>query len=778
VWGSSDWIVPAVALTAVVLGVLVWSYLRGGASWGVRLSAACFKTLGITALGLCLLEPLFSGTRPRPGANLFILLADDSQSMQIHDPGVRKSRGEILRRCLFDESPWNTRLEQDFDVRRYAFAERLRGLENEEELNVQGTGSSMITSLETIARRFRGRPIAGVLLLTDGNATDLSDELPDLAELPPIYPVVFGTRDPAPDVAVGQVTVTQTNFEETPVTIRAEITGDGYEEQKLRVQLLDDADEVVQEQTLEPGEAGKPRVARFRLRPERGGLAFYRVRAAAESEQSQFDAPQESVEATLANNTKLVAVETPGGPFRVLYVAGRPNWEFKFLRRAVAEDHEVELVGLIRVAKREPKFNFLGRSGETTNPLYKGFTNQDDEQAEQYDEPVLIRLGTRDQAELRDGFPQSADLLNQYHAVILDDLEAGFFTQERMLLLQKFVSRRGGGLLMLGGAESFRSGDYARTPIGELLPVYLDRVAPPAEDAAYRLSLSREGWLQPWVRLRETEDAERHRLEAMPPFQTVNRVPAVKPGATVLAYVTDGEENRLPALVAQRFGKGRAAALLVGDLWRWQLKRETPENDDLAKAWRQTVRWLVADVPGRIELEARPSRGGEAAPVEMRIRVKSPEFEPLDNAAAEVALTTPQGETLKLRAEPSDLEAGTYVAHYLPRSEGAYRAKAVVTAPDGSLLGEQETGWTAQPGADEFHRLAANLPLLERLAKESGGEVVARDRLDEFVADLPNRKIPITEPWIYPLWHRPFVFLLAIGCLMAEWGLRRVKGLP
>ena len=778
VWGSPDWIVPAVVLTAVVLVVLVWSFLRGGASLGVRLWAALFKTLGVTALVLCLLEPLFSGTRPRPGANLFVLLADDSQSMQIHDPGVKKSRGEILRRCLLEETPWQTRLDQDFDVRRYAFAERLRGLEDGEELNAEGTGSSMITALKTIARRFRGRPVAGVLLLTDGNATDLSDELSDFSELPPIYPVVFGNVEPAPDVAVGQVTVTQTNFEEAPVTIRAEITAGGYEEEKLCVQLLDSSDELLQEQTLEPAEEGKPRVVRFRLRPERGGLAFYRVRAAAESEQAQFDSPQESVEATLANNTKLVAVETPGGPYRVMYVSGRPNWEFKFLRRAIAEDNEVELVGLIRVAKREPKFNFLGRTGESTNPLYKGFSNTDEEQDEQYDEPVLIRLGTRDKAELRDGFPQSADVLHQYHAVILDDLEAGFFTQDRMLLLQKFVSRRGGGLLMLGGAKSFRSGDYARTPIGELLPVYLDRVDPAPDGAAYRLSLSREGWLQPWVRLRETEEGERHRLERMPPFQTVNRVRGIKPGATVLGYVTDDDGNRHPALVAQRFGKGRAAALLIGDLWRWQLKRETPQDGDLAKAWRQTVRWLVADVPRRIELEVRPSRGGEAAPVEMRIRVKSPEFEPLDNASVEVVLTTPDGESLTLRAEPSDLEAGAYVANYLPRSQGAYRAKAVVSAPDGSVVGEREGGWTAQPGADEFHRLAANVRLLERLAEETGGEVVDLERLDEFVADLPNRKIPITEPWIYPLWHRPFVFLLAIGCLMAEWGLRRMKGLP
>ena len=36
------------------------------------------------------------------------------------------------------------------------------------------------------------------------------------------------------------------------------------------------------------------------------------------------------------------------GPYRLLYVSGRPNWEFKFLRRALQGEDEIELVGLIR----------------------------------------------------------------------------------------------------------------------------------------------------------------------------------------------------------------------------------------------------------------------------------------------------------------------------------------------------------------------------------------------------------------------------------------------
>ncbi len=807
IFAGREWLWPAVALTVVALVVLIWAYRRAPAGLGLRCCAGILKTIGIVILAWCLVEPLLSGTRPRPGANLFVLLADDSQSLNIRDPDAQLSRAEILRRHFAKDTAWQTRLSQDFDVRRYCFADRLRSLDggtddggtddsgtgdggtDDGELTAEGKGSAMATALGTLARRFRGRPLAGVLLFTDGNATDLLGEAAggdpaDWSDMPPIYPVPIGEDSPAKDVSIGQVAVSQTNFEQAPVTIRAEITATGYEGEQLVVELLDETGEQLQRLSLQVGDDGQPRVARFRLRPKRSGVSFYRVRAAVESELDQFDTPSESLEATLANNQKLAAVDRPGGPYRVLYVSGRPNWEFKFLRRAAEADDEVELVGLIRIARREPKFTFLGRGGDPTNPLFKGFTDKDDELTEQYDEPVLIRVGTRDEVELRDGFPKTADVLFQYDAVILDDVEAAFFTQDQMLLLQKFVSRRGGGLLMLGGAESFRQGEYRHTPIGELLPIYLDRQPPTSPDrrgdanGSYRLNLTREGWLQPWVRLRETEQAETERLESMPAFATLNRSGGIKPGATVLASVTDESAEQRPALVAQRFGKGRAAALLIGDLWRWQLHRKAEGSDDLAMAWRQTLRWLVAEVPQRIELGVGRLHGSPGSPVELRVRVSDPEFQPMDNAAVELTLSTPGGKTLKLTAEADDDRPGTYVARYVPREPGAYRAKVLVSAPDGSVVGEREAGWTAEPAADEFRRLTPDLALLERIAEETGGEVVAADRLGQFVADLPNRKIPITEAWVYPLWHDPMVFLLAIAALTAEWGLRRWKGLP
>jgi len=774
-WGSYRWLLPVACLTVVALGILLHSYRRTSGAPGLRLGAGALKAFGICVVALCLLEPLYHGTRPRPGANLFVLLADNSESMNIRDRGQERSRGELLQELLEDKKEWRSRLGQDFDVREYLFDSRLRAVNDLEKLTLKGKSTALESCLAAVERRYRGRPVAGILLLTDGNATDGDGPEFDASKLPPVYPVLLGEDGPERDIGIRRITVSQTQFESAPVTIQVQLSQRGYTGQKIITQILDTSGKEVEKDVQIGDDSGRV-TARIQMKPEQAGVHFYRVRTCALSELNQFEKPQSTREATLANNNRLVVVERNRGPYRVLYVSGRPNWEFKFLRRALEEDREVEIVGLIRIAKREPKFEFRSRYGESTNPLFRGFGKEKDEEAERYDQPVLLRLGTLDEEELRDGFPKAADQLYRYHALVLDDLEAEYFTRDQMSLIRSFVSQRGGGFLMLGGQESFAKGKYNRTPIEELLPVYIDAPISPPAGSEFQLLLTREGWMQPWVRLRKTEEDERRRLVEMPGFRTLNPTQGIKPGGTVLARVRDGNGNTHPALVAQPFGKGRSAALLIGDLWRWHLRRKSPEESDQAKAWRQTVRWLVANVPGRIETNVESS--GPDSPVQVSVKVRDEVYEPLENAAVVIEVSGPDGKSLELEAETSASEAGRYEASYTPRQAGAYRARVKVRGPDGSELGEGETGWTAEPAASEYRRLDPDRGRLERLARDSGGELVEARRLEKFVSTLQSRKIPITDPWIFPLWHQWPVLLFAMLCLCGEWALRRWRGLP
>ena len=204
---------------------------------------------------------------------------------------------------------------------------------------------------------------------------------------------------------------------------------------------------------------------------------------------------------------------------------------------------------------------------------------------------------------------------------------------------------------------------------------------------------------------------------------------------------------------------------------------------DRDKAWRQLIRWLVADVPNRFELQIAPAKNDPNQALQIQMRARDKKFLPLDNATVRLSIQTMTNLSSKatnvvhLNAESSLTEPGLYGTTFIPREAGAYRAEAVVVDSNGAEVGRAEAGWTADPAAEEFKSLKPNKALMEAIARQSGGEVIALNRLDEFVRGLPDRKAPVTENWSFPLWHTPVIFLLALACFIMEWGLRRWKGL-
>ncbi len=806
IFSGQSWLLPSVVAVAALAAALVWAGHRSAAERWVRVGCGLLKFAGIALLALILLDPLWVGQRARPGANVFALLADNSQSLEVKDAGESQSRGEVLRKTLTgDAKGWQSALEENFQVRRYTFDSRLQSVRDFSELNFDGRASALGGALKTAMDHWRGQPVAGLLLFTDGNATDLGGDLPSLDGCPPVYPVVLGSDQNLTDISVEKVGVSQTSFEDAPVTIQADVGANGFAGQQIIARLTEVAtgrtgtnltdglrvsggsNAVVQLSQRAPDAAAELNF-RFQIQPDGAGLHFYELETSSRTELDNSNAL--SQEATLLNNRQMIVVDRGEQPFRVLYVSGRPNWEFKFLNRAIEDDPQVRMVSLIRVAKREPKFEFKG-SGDSANPLFKGFgTNGED--AARYDQPVIIRLNTKDEFELRGGFPKTAEELFQYQAVIVAHVEAEFFTHEQQALLQRFVSERGGGLLALGGAESFHEGGYAGTPIAAMLPVYLDRATDATLPSMWKLTLTRDGWLQPWTRLRATEADEKTRLDSMQPFEVFNLVDGIKPGASVLATVSDPAGKTFPALAAQRFGLGRTAALMVGDMWLGSLRDETMQKD-LAKSWRQLVRWLVSDVPANISVAVEPAASGDPAEVRLSVKAHDAEFKPLGDATVQLTVRPVRTASsavekepkniadtnfVQLTAEPSADHPGNYEATYLAREAGAYSVEAVVTQPDGKMAGRAATGWASDPAAAEFRALKPNRALLETIAKKTGGEVVPLENLDKFVRNLPERHAPITEAWSEPLWHKPVVFLLVLACFVAEWGIRRWKGLP
>ena len=146
---------------------------------------------------------------------------------------------------------------------------------------------------------------------------------------------------------------------------------------------------------------------------------------------------------------------------RILYFEGEPRFEMKFLRRAVADDKN--LLTSSRCSA-PPTTSTCASSGEP-------------------DEVV-------------GGFPKTREELFRYRGLILGSVEAGAFSGDQLQMIADFVDRRGGGLLMLGGARSFGEGGYGGTPVADALPLLIDprtRASDPAPLARLKVAPTRAG---------------------------------------------------------------------------------------------------------------------------------------------------------------------------------------------------------------------------------------------------------------------------------------------
>ncbi|MEC8824478.1 MAG: hypothetical protein VXX36_01725 [Verrucomicrobiota bacterium] len=789
-FANESWMWVALVFGAASIFILTFTYRKSPLRGPQKFFAATLKLVGLILLALILMEPVILDELPRKNANEVAIVADNSSGLTVALDANEPSPAEQLTSALVNSETnlypeWLARIDDTFRLQPFLFDGSLRRVDEFSELSFAENRSDLATALGRIRQRFDKRPLAAIVAFTDGNATDAEELDTTLAKWSevaenagvPVYPVILGDPSPeARDLSVNHVTAETTQFEDAQVTLNIEAAARGHFPDPVEVFAVNEAGkelavkEVVFPEPVSGGPVSRALPVRLQLSAMPPGISFLKVGIRQSAEK-----PAE--ELTDRNNEKQISVNRGSGPYRILYVSGRPNWEYKFLRRSLAMDSEIELVGLIRIAKREPKFEWRGRTGESSNPLFRGFRSEIPEETRKYDEPVLVRLNVSDASELRDGFPKSAeDLFDTYKAIIIDDLEASFFTQEQQELIDQYVSRRGGTLLMLGGQESFQPGLWENTPIGRVLPVYLDKIrnGPPSLESAF--DLTREGWLEPWMRLRSSKDEETNRLAYMTPFFAVNQVSAIKPGASILSTVIDSERRTLPAIITQRYGEGKSAAVTIADFWRWGMK-DPEQQENLARSWRQLVRWAINEVPSRVELEKEEVNSGLLPLTKLSVRVQTKTFDPQDDATVILTVSHEDGETSTLSAEPSLTDPGLFTTEYASENPSGYRVQASVLDGEGEEIGTDEIARTINPEADEFAKLGPNQSTLERIAAETGGKMLRLDELAELPALLKTLDLPISEVRQRPLWHTPWLFLIALACFLGEWVIRRRQGI-
>jgi Putative glutamine amidotransferase len=363
---------------------------------------------------------------------------------------------------------------------------------------------------------------------------------------------------------------------------------------------------------------------------------------------------------------------------------------------------------------------------------------------------------------------------------VVGSVEASFFTADQQRMIAEFVSKRGGGLLALGGRHSFAEGGYASTPVAEVLPVVLEEGVPTQTPffAQLKVEPTPFGLTHGVTQLAATEDLSRERWKTMPPLSAVNAVRRTRPGAVTL-LLGRGDGNSAPQVVLayQRYGAGRTLAFTAHDSWLWQMHADVPLEDMTHEnLWRQLLRWLVSGVPGPVSVAVSPERTSPGAPVTITASVKDETFLDVNDARVVARVTGPSGAARELPLEWTVGKDGEYRATFSLGEKGRYEVR-VEAQRAGKILGHDTAQTQAADLDTEYFGAEMRRPLLERIAEQTGGRFYTPETVGTLPADIAYSGGGATVREEKPLWDMPILFLAVVGLLSAEWGYRKRRGL-
>ena len=730
------WLIALAILAAVALVVLAYRNLRG-ISRVDRIVLGATRALALAIVLACLLRPTEVLSSAVAQRNVLALVLDDSRSMRVSDVNGA-SRTSAMRREFADTSALVRRLATRYNVRTFRFAAEPTPALQATPLTASGGRTDLAAALDGVSSDLAGLPVAGVIVVSDGadNAGgDLGASLLALkARRVPVYTVGVGEERFTRDLSVTSVTAPPSVLAGSTVLVDAALGVRGAGGEKTTVTAEADGRIVATQEVTLPRRGDVTRV-RLRIPPLPAGSYRLAVRAR-----------PISGELVAENNVFSTVLDVRPGPARVLYVEGEPRPEFAFMRRAVAGDSAVQVVGLMRSA--EHKF---------------------------------LRLGVRDSTELINGFPTRREELFQFHAVVLGSVESSFFTGDQLRMLSEFVSQRGGTLLALGGRGSFAEGGYAGTPVAEALPVLLN--APKADTGAAAVELALvptvAGRAHAALQLRDGDEANVARWDSLPKLTSVNHLGGLRAGATTLLVgrPADKDAEEVPVLAFQRYGRGMGAVLGVQDTWLWRMSASMPLEDAThATFWRQMMRWIVEGVPDQVEIAAVPGRVAPGESVELRARVVDSTFAPIGQANVVARVTTPTGALVDVPLERSRNGDGTYTGRYVPPERGSYSFAASASAGRDSLHSASGALLADDQGAD-VQQAELRTGLLRQVANETGGKYYPLAQASHLADDVNYTESGVTQRDAHDLWDMPIVFLLLVTLLGAEWFYRRRRGL-
>jgi hypothetical protein len=230
----------------------------------------------------------------------------------------------------------------------------------------------------------------------------------------------------------------------------------------------------------------------------------------------------------------------------------------------------------------------------------------------------------------------------------------------------------------------------------------------------------------------------------------------------------------LPGLVVRNYGKGKLMATTVTPFWRWDflLWGIGKDNQSYQKFWNNSIRWLVTREDMdliNIFTDKKIYKSGER--INFSAKIFDQNYQKIKDATVLLNIkgeASADSEMLSLSLDLMGDCNGTLRS--LP--PGKYLFKGEVFR-DETKIGSKSGEFTVEEYSLEDANLTTDFDLLKKMAEVSGGKFYEKDQIKNLVNDLELTEKKEERTKEIQLWNHPILLILFIGCLSAEWAIRK-----
>ncbi|MGQ9798218.1 MAG: vWA domain-containing protein [Ignavibacterium sp.] len=335
---SFSWVIfILLILVALAYSFFVYRFTLPPVSEIKRFTLAFLRFLALSILILVFFEPVLSLEKKVKVEPLNLVFVDDSKSMRINDGTQRIEKTLSLIDKLKSSDLKN-------NVMFYSFASDVKQIDADkitDELKFDKTSTNFNKIFNSDL--LKDKNVASLTIISDGVITEGSSPVYAAEKFGiPVISVAVGDSSKKKDIAIRNVLFNEYVYAETPTSISATITNNGFEGQSISASLFE-GNSLIEQQQIILDESGV-NSANFTYTAQQSGEKKLSIRI-----------NNLSGESSAANNVYPFFLNVRSNKIKVLLLSGSPSPDLSFIKNALQKEKNFQVNTLTQVSSS----NFL-----------------------------------------------------------------------------------------------------------------------------------------------------------------------------------------------------------------------------------------------------------------------------------------------------------------------------------------------------------------------------------------------------------------------------------